>query len=104
MLLPRQGHGRPIDGEVGVAHHGAVLHLRTAAAAGAPRGAGDLLDQQLDVRPGPPVMQDPDVFQAHQGRHDLIRLGQDEGAKASSSVPSSGCTITTTKLGLVSFP
>ena len=42
--------------------------------------AQDLLDHQFHVGTATRVVQDPDVFEAHQGLEDLDRVGSDEGA------------------------
>jgi hypothetical protein len=54
--------------------------MRPAATTRATKDVGHLLDQQFNLGTGPFVVKDLDVFQAHQGLDDLIRLGQDEGA------------------------
>ena len=40
----------------------------------------DLLDHQLDVGAPAFVVEDPDVFEAHQSAEDLTRVDDDEGA------------------------
>ena len=40
----------------------------------------DLFDHQLDVGSATLVAQDADVFETHQGREDLTRVDEDEGA------------------------
>jgi hypothetical protein len=40
----------------------------------------DLFDEELDVALLPFVVQDANIFQAHQGLDDISRIGGDEGA------------------------
>ena len=80
VLLPGQAHRRAVDGEVDVAHERALFHLGPTAAARTSDVVDDLLDHELHVRPAALVVQDADVFQAHEGLEDLARVREDEGA------------------------
>jgi hypothetical protein len=59
---------------------GTVLYLRSLSAHRAQGTPGHHLDHQIDVAAGSFVVDDPDVFQTHQGLDDLIRVAKDEGA------------------------
>ena len=80
MLSPRQPHRRAIDRQIDVANHGPLFHLRRLAADRTSHVADDLLDHELDIGTATFVVQDADVFQAHQRLEDLTRVGDDEGA------------------------
>lgn len=56
------------------------LYLGSCSARLAQDRLDDLFDHQIDVATVALVLDDPDVFQAHQGLEDLVRVSEDEGA------------------------
>jgi len=80
VLAPGQAHRGAIDGQIDISHHRALFDLGPHAAARTSRLLDDLLDHELDVAASARVVQDPDVFEAHQGLDDLARVREDEGA------------------------
>jgi hypothetical protein len=63
-------------------HHRAFFDLGRAGAGRTAEGTPDLLDHQLHVGSGALVVQDPNVFETHQGLDDLARVSDDVGASA----------------------
>jgi hypothetical protein len=75
VLAPSQTHGRAIDGQIDITHHRTLFDLGPAAAAGTADVVGDLLYHELDVGPSARLVQDPEVFEAHQSLEDLGYVG-----------------------------
>ena len=60
--------------------HRTLFDLGRSITRRAPYDARFLLDHQLDLRTTALIVQDPDVFETHQGPQDLTRVHKDEGA------------------------
>ena len=67
-------------GEVDVTHHGTLFHPGPFPTGGTCNDVDHLLDHQLDVGSTASVVQDPDIFETHQGLENLARVAEDEGA------------------------
>jgi hypothetical protein len=80
VLLPGQRHRAAVDGKVHVVHHRAFFDLRACGTRRAKDRPSHLLDHQLDDRPAALVVKHHDVFEADEGRKDLSRVDEDEGA------------------------
>ena len=61
-------------------HHRTFFDLGPSRAGRARHGPGHLLDHHLNVATAALVLEDPDVFEAHQGQEDLSRVEKDECA------------------------
>jgi len=61
-------------------HHRPFFDLGSLMAPRTSDLARHLFDHELDVRTLASILQDRDVFEAHQGPDDFTRLDQDEGA------------------------
>jgi len=75
VLAPSRAHGPATENQIAITHYRTHFFLGPAAAAGAADVVGNLLDHELDVGPSALVVQDPDVFEAHQSLGDLGRVG-----------------------------
>ena len=80
VFLPGQRHGSAIDRQVDAVNHRALFDLGALCTTRTDDDASDLFDHQLDARPPAFVGQDADIFEANEGRKDLTRVDEDEGA------------------------
>jgi hypothetical protein len=80
VLLPPERHRCPVDRQVDVVHHRALVDQRRLGAGGAAQLIDHLLDHQLDIGPHTFVVDHADIFQADQCLEDLSRVSEDEGA------------------------